>query len=201
MGRFKTVRDRCSIIHIGTIYVSLVIRNEFSSDINRFLATFYEVQHREQLAKPYLYIPKEIVKQSIDHLARDKPLIYRLEGTSTMNGSHLTLFLAVMLKWHQQLRDLLLFQDRLMSIENQSTGIPEEIQFWKERLAELRAIARQLTSPRVQNILQLMSRTKSNYVQPFVHIQRNIEVEQRIRESEGSHTFLVRISPSKWKTV
>ena len=82
-----------------------------------------------------------------------------------------------MLKWHHQLKDVLLIQDRLMSIEDQSTGIDEEIHFWQECLTNLHNIRKQLQRTELQNIIQVLTITKSAYIQQFLQAENEIQVK------------------------
>ena len=56
----------------------LVIKNDFTSELNQFLATFYEVQYQE---RTYLFIPKDSLDKTADELVKDKELVTRFEGS------------------------------------------------------------------------------------------------------------------------
>jgi hypothetical protein len=55
----------------------LVIKNDFASELNQFLATFYDVQYSEMT---YLFLPKDGVDQTVEELVKDKELVARFEG-------------------------------------------------------------------------------------------------------------------------
>jgi dynein heavy chain len=86
--------------------------------------------------------------------------------------------LAVMLKWHHQLKDILLIQDRLMNIEDQSTGIHEEIHFWQEFLTNLHNIRKQLQRIELQNIIRVLDISKSAYIQQFLQAEKEVQVKE-----------------------
>ena len=85
--------------------------------------------------------------------------------------------LAVMLKWHHQLKNILLIQNRLMSVEDQSTGINEEIHFWQNCLLNLHNIRRQIQRNELQTIIQVLTLSKSAYIQQFLQVENEIQVE------------------------
>lgn len=88
------------------------------------------------------------------------------------------LFIAVILKWHHQLKSILLIQDRLMNVEDQSTGIHEEIHFWQDCLKNLHHIRQQLQSLELQNIIEVLTRSKSAYLQQFLHVEEEVQVKR-----------------------
>ncbi len=57
-----------------------MIKNDFASELNQFLATFYERQYKDILSMTYLFIPKDSVDKTIEELVKDKELITRFEG-------------------------------------------------------------------------------------------------------------------------
>jgi hypothetical protein len=65
----------------------LVIKNDFASELNQCLATFYENQYRNQASMTYLYIPKECVDRTVDELVKDKALITRFEGKNVCQSN------------------------------------------------------------------------------------------------------------------
>lgn len=76
------------------------------------------------------------------------------------------------------MKDILLTQDRLMSIEDQSAGIHEEIHFWQERLLDLQSIRAQLQRHELQNIIRVLNMSKSAYMPQFVQTQQEIQVDK-----------------------
>jgi hypothetical protein len=85
-----------------------------------------------------------------------------------------------MLKWHHQLKDILLIQDRLMSMEDRSTGIDKEIHFWKQYLTNLHNIRQQFQRIELKNIIQVLIISKSAYIQQFLQVENEIQVKKNI---------------------
>ena len=83
-----------------------------------------------------------------------------------------------MLRWHHQLKDVLLIQDRLMTINEQPFGINEEINFWQIRLTDLHRIRHQLQRRELRNIIQVLILSKSAYIQQFLHIENEMQVKE-----------------------
>lgn len=57
-----------------------MIKNDFASELNQFLAIFYEIQYKEILSMTYLFIPKDGVDKPIEELVKNKELVIRFEG-------------------------------------------------------------------------------------------------------------------------
>ena len=57
-----------------------MVKNDFASDLNQFLATFYEFQYKDSSSITYLFIPKDGVDKTIEELIKDKALVTRFEG-------------------------------------------------------------------------------------------------------------------------
>ncbi|CAF0762898.1 unnamed protein product [Adineta steineri] len=148
-------------LFMNNTIVQDMIKNDFVSELNQFLATFYERQYKDQSSMTYLFIPKDGLDKTIEELIKDKAFITRSE--------------AVMLKWHHQLKNILLIQDRLMSIENQLTGIHEEIHFWQDCLTDLHNICKQLQRTELQTIIQVLIISKSAYIQQFLQVEKEIQ--------------------------
>jgi len=85
--------------------------------------------------------------------------------------------IGIMLKWHHQLKRILLIQDRLMNNEDQSKDIREEIEFWQKYLTNLHHIRQQLQSVELQNIVQVLIQSKSAYLHQFLHVEKEIQVK------------------------
>jgi len=147
--------------------------------LNQFLATFYDVQHQDIT---YLFIPKDGVDKTVEELLKDKVLVTRFEGRLISNRlwNLILISLAIILKWHHQLKKILLIQDRLMNIEDQSSGIQEEIHFWQHCLTNLRHIRQQLQRTELQNIIQVLNLSKSAYIQQFLQVEKEVQVKERL---------------------
>ncbi len=57
-----------------------MIKNDFASELNQFLATFYEIQYKDILSMTYLFVPKDGIDKTVEELVKDKELITRFEG-------------------------------------------------------------------------------------------------------------------------
>ena len=108
------------------------IKNDFASQLHRFLATLTDIRWRmEGITK--LYIPKEGLDISTEQAAKDKELVQRLESA--------------MVHWCRQLKDVSHSQDA--SIVDENSGPLEEIEFWKARSQDLLGISQQLDQPSI----------------------------------------------------
>jgi len=90
-----------------------------------------------------------------------------------------SIYSAIILKWHHQLKNILLIQDRLMNIEDQSTGIHEEIHFWQNCLSNLHNLHKQIQRKELQTIIRELNLSKSAYIQQFLQAEKEV----RVRES------------------
>jgi len=78
-----TVQDSMSSIFDVFRFIEfffLVIKNDFASELNQFLATFYEIQYKDILSMTYLFVPKDGIDKTVEELVKDKELIIRFEG-------------------------------------------------------------------------------------------------------------------------
>ncbi len=67
-------------MYLDLLNFSLVIKNDFASELNQFLATFYEIQYKDILSMTYLFVPKDGIDKTVEELVKDKELITRFEG-------------------------------------------------------------------------------------------------------------------------
>jgi hypothetical protein len=65
-----------------------------------------------------------------------------------------------------------------MNIEDQFTGIHEEINFWQNCLRNLDNIRKQLQRKELQNIIQVLNLSKSAYIQQFLQVEKEIQVNK-----------------------
>jgi hypothetical protein len=93
------------------------------------------------------------------------------------NASSCSIISAVVLRWHHQLTEVLLIQDRLVNIDDQSTGIDEEIHFWHERLTDLHSIRSQMQRIDLRNLVDVLLQSNSAYIQQYLHTQQDIHVD------------------------
>jgi len=82
--------------------------------------------------------------------------------------------LAAMIHWTRQIKEVLSAQDAVQTSEN--AGPLEEIEFWKNRCADLSGITTQLDKPGVKRITSLLQLAKSSYVAPFLKLSSQIKV-------------------------
>ena len=158
-----------------------MIKNDFANELNQFLSTFYEIQYKDSQSMTYLYIPKDSIDKPIEELIKNKELVKRFEGRHPCDSlvfkkSYLSV--AIMLKWHHQLKNLLLIQDRLMNNDNQFNGIQEEIDYWQTFLTNLHFIRTQLERKDLLNIIQILNLSKSVYIQQFFQVEKQIQVSK-----------------------
>ena len=92
---------------------------------------------------------------------------------------HLTLSRsAAMIHWTRQIKEVLSAQDALQTSEN--AGPIEEIQFWKNRCADLSGISEQLDKAGVKRITNILEVAKSSYVAPFLKLSGQIKVRHSV---------------------
>jgi dynein heavy chain len=65
-----------------------------------------------------------------------------------------------------------------MNIEDQSTGIHEEIHFWQNCLTNLHNIHKQLQRTELQNIIRVLNLSKSAYIQQFLQAEKEVQVNK-----------------------
>lgn len=83
-----------------------------------------------------------------------------------------------MIHWTRQIKEVLSAQDALQTSEN--AGPLEEIEFWKNRCADLSGISTQLDKPGVKKITAILQVAKSSYVAPFLKLSGQIKVSGRV---------------------
>lgn len=83
-------------------------------------------------------------------------------------------FTASMIHWARQIKEVLSSQDAFEMAEN--SGPLDEIEFWKNRCADLSGITTQLDKPGVKKITHILELAKSSYVTPFLKLSGQIKV-------------------------
>ena len=76
----RTVSDTPSLNRLSGFELPLVIKNDFASELNQFLATFYQLQYKDLSSMTYLYVPKDAMNKTVEELIQDKALLARFEG-------------------------------------------------------------------------------------------------------------------------
>ena len=94
--------------------------------------------------------------------------------SSSCSGSCCCYCSAAMIHWTRQIKEVLSAQDAVQTSEN--AGPLEEIDFWKNRCADLSGITTQLDKPGVKRITSLLQLAKSSYVAPFLKLSSQIKV-------------------------
>ena len=89
---------------------------------------------------------------------------------------YVTLFCipAAMIHWTRQIKEVLSAQESLQTSD--TAGPLEEIEFWKNRCADLSGINTQLEKPGVKRITQTLELAKSSYVAAFLRLSGQIKV-------------------------
>ena len=82
-----------------------------------------------------------------------------------------------MIHWTRQIKEVLSSQDALQTAEN--AGPLEEIDFWKNRCADLSGISDQLDKEGVKRITRILELAKSSYVGPFLKLSGQIKVKKK----------------------
>ena len=80
-----------------------------------------------------------------------------------------------MIHWTRQIKEVLSSQDALQTSEN--AGPLEEIDFWKNRCADLSGISDQLDKSGVKKVTTILEMAKSSYVTPFLRLSGQIKVK------------------------
>jgi dynein heavy chain, axonemal len=148
------------------------IKNDFSSQMHRFLAVLTDIRWRKEgITK--LYIPKEGLDISIEQAAKDKELVQRLESA--------------MVHWCRQLKDVSNSQDA--SIVDEDTGPLEEIEFWKARSQDLLGISRQLDQQSVKRISEILRVAKSSHLAQFNKLAD--QLQSNTKRADNNLSFLL----------
>ncbi|XP_036369342.1 dynein heavy chain 2, axonemal-like [Octopus sinensis] len=148
------------------------IKNDFFAQLHKFLATLTDT-HWKLEDKTVLYIPKENLNIPIEIAARHKEFVQRLETS--------------MIHWARQIKEVLSTQH---SIESSETSGPlDEIEFWKNRCADLSGISSQLDNKIVRRITQILELAKSSYVTPFVKLSS--QIKEGSYQAESNLRFLM----------
>ncbi|BFZ00250.1 hypothetical protein BsWGS_03289 [Bradybaena similaris] len=147
------------------------IKNDFSAQLHRFLASLTDTRYKLE-GKTVLYIPTEGTNIHPEEAAKNKELVQRLETS--------------IIHWARQIKDVLSSQDAFEMAEN--SGPLEEIDFWKNRCADLSGITTQLDKPGVKRIALILETAKSSYVAPFLRLAG--QIKEGSRQAESNLKFL-----------
>lgn len=108
--------------------------------------------------KTQLYIPEEHISD-IDAAVRDKDLIQRLEST--------------VIYWTRQIKEVVSSQDTQISQE--STSPLDEIEHWRSRTTNLKALTTRLQEKQLKKIIEVLTRANSSYLQGFKELEEKIK--------------------------
>ncbi|XP_043933259.1 dynein axonemal heavy chain 2 [Protopterus annectens] len=147
------------------------IKNNFSTHMHRFLACLTDTRYKLE-GHTVLYIPVEALKFSREKAAKDKELVQRLQ--------------TAMIHWIRQIKEVLSAQEAVETGEN--AGPLEEIEFWRNRCADLSGISKQLDKPGVKHIEAILELSKSSYVAPFQRLSR--QIQDGSQQAQSNLTFL-----------
>ncbi|XP_077117756.1 dynein axonemal heavy chain 2 [Ranitomeya variabilis] len=134
------------------------IRNDFLAHVHRFLAALTDTRYKLQ-GHTVLYIPIEAMHLKSEEAVNDKELVQRLE--------------TAMVHWTRQIKEVLGAQEVVEMRE--SSGPLEEIEFWRDRCADLSGISTQLDKPGVKRIELILQLAKSSYIGPFQKLSKQIQ--------------------------
>ncbi|CAJ0965701.1 unnamed protein product [Ranitomeya imitator] len=134
------------------------IRNNFLAHVHRFLAALTDTRYKLQ-GHTVLYIPIEAMHLKSEEAVNDKELVQRLE--------------TAMVHWTRQIKEVLGAQEVVEMRE--SSGPLEEIEFWRDRCADLSGISTQLDKPGVKHIELILQLAKSSYIGPFQKLSKQIQ--------------------------
>ena len=133
------------------------LRKDFSGQLHRFMASLIETANQAK-GKTVLYVPRE-AESLTEKDAEDKDLVQRLESA--------------VIHWTRQIKEVLAHQDT--SVQSESAGPLEEIEFWRRRTVDLSGIREQLGLPGVLNIIKVLESINSSYLGPFDKLARRIK--------------------------
>ena len=135
------------------------IKSDFTSGLHKFLSSLSDTKWKIE-GKTVLYIPMEGKNLEPKVAAKDKEFVQRLEAAT--------------IHWTRQIREVLSAQENLQVDE--SAGPIAEIDFWKNRCADLTGISKQLDNPNIKRICSVLEYSKSAYLEAFIKIADEIKV-------------------------
>eukprot|EP00762_Andalucia_godoyi_P004499 ANDGO_05184.mRNA.1 Dynein-1-beta heavy chain len=150
-------------------------KKDFSGQLHKFMASLTETVYHLR-GSTVLYVPQEDLEDS-ERAARDKDLIQRLESA--------------LIHWTRQIKEVVNEKDSMDNSE--SAGPLAEIDFWKSRAADLNGIKNQLERPEVKQIVEVLFKAKSSYLEPFNKLSSLIQ--RRYAEAQDNLKFLGTIEP------
>ncbi|XDV18976.1 hypothetical protein PO909_024559 [Leuciscus waleckii] len=135
-------------------------KNNYSVELHRFITKLTDSRCRH-LGITVLYVPLEALQHRPEEAVVNKSLVRRLE--------------MVMIHWTRQIKAVLSAQ--FESDMGDTSGLLEEISFWKSRCADLDSISKQLQKPGVCHIQAILQLYTSTYIPPFCELAKQIQVQ------------------------
>lgn len=143
------------------------VRKEFIAEMHKFMATTTEIAFQRD-GQTKLYLPKENLNSAKD--SQEKDLIHRLEST--------------LLGWNKQIREII--NNPRSQNDSELAGPLDEIKYWRSRQENLSSIQKQIESPELQKILDILRKSESSLVklidENFSQIKSgNMEAENNLK--------------------
>ena len=136
------------------------IRKEFAGQVHKFMAVLTDTAHQMK-GHTVLYVPPttDDLAHHPEVAARDKDTVQQLE--------------ALVVHWTRQIKEVINNQHTSETAE--SSGLLEEIEYWRSRCDDLSGISQQLNRPEVQQILAVLTVAKSSYLEQFLRLSNLIQ--------------------------
>lgn len=145
-------------------------RKDFASQLHKFMASLTETTHSLR-GSTVLYVPQEDLDDA-DRASKDKDLVQRLESA--------------LIHWTRQIKEIVNEKDNMDNAD--SAGPLSDIAFWRARAADLNGIKNQLERADVKQIVEVLFKAKSSYLDPFNKLSSLIQ--RRSNEAQDNLKFL-----------
>ncbi|XP_043099095.1 dynein axonemal heavy chain 2-like [Puntigrus tetrazona] len=146
-------------------------KNNYSVELHRFLSKLTDSRFK-LLGSTVLYVPLEALQHRPEEAVTNKSLVQRLE--------------MVMIHWTRQIKAVLSTQP--VSDIGDTSGLLEEISFWKSRCADLDSISKQLQKPGVCHIQAILQLYASTYIPPFCKLAK--QIQESTLQAQSNVSFL-----------
>lgn len=175
----------------GVVEKQVAKNTELSGQYHRCMATLTDTVHFSD-GLTVLYCPSFDFANASE-AAQDKDRLQIMES--------------IVIHWTRQIKDVVNNHDSSATAE--TAGPLDEIEFWKGRAQDLLGIQRQLESPNVIRIIEVLQYAKSNYIGPFQTLTEQIvaratEANDNLKYLESIReqcTLLRTIEPEKLVTI
>lgn len=141
------------------------VKKDFVAQMQKFMATVTEMNYQAK-GMTVLYVPQDDLYDA--NVAQDKNVIPRLEAS--------------LIHWTRQIKEVVSTQQDSSSAggggqgqESESAGPLDEIEFWRARDVDLSRLHKQLQSPELQRVLEVLEVAKSSYLRHFRLLERDIQ--------------------------